>query len=68
MYNACAHTYIAGDPLPYGEISRVAFIGMRSEKLFRGWWDFEVRRDFEEIRYFKLMISSSSLARIKFCV
>ena len=45
-YNACAHTYIAGDPLPCGEISRAAFIGMISEKhaaIFRGWWDFEVR-------------------------
>ena len=28
MNNACVHTYIAVDPLPCGEISRVAFIGM----------------------------------------
>ena len=42
------------DPLPCGKISRAAFIGMSWQKhavTFRGWWDFEVRRDFEEIRY-----------------
>ena len=54
MYNACAHTYIVVDPVPCGEISRAAFIGMSWLKYaatFRGRRDFEVRRDFEEIRY-----------------
>ena len=32
MYNASAHTYIPGDPLPCGEILRAAFIGMSSQK------------------------------------
>ena len=46
-YNARAHTYIAVDLLPFGEISREAFIGKSLQKhaaTFRG------RRDFEEIR------------------
>ena len=41
------------DPLPCGKISRAAFIGMNWQKhaaRFRGWRDFEVRRDIEEIR------------------
>ena len=54
MYNVRAHMYIAGDPLPCSKISRVAFIGMSMQKhaaRFRGRRDFEVQRDFEEIRY-----------------
>ena len=54
MYNARAHTYIVIDPVPCGEISRVAFIGMCWLKYvarFRGRQDFEVRQDFEEIQY-----------------
>ena len=45
---------IAVDPLPCGEISRVAFIGTSLQidaATFQGWRDFEMRRDFEEIRY-----------------
>ena len=44
----------AVDPLPCSEILRVAFIGMSWQKravTFRGQWDFEVWRDFEEIWY-----------------
>ena len=53
-YNARAHTYIVVDPMPCGEISRAAFIGMSWLKyaaIFRGRRDFEVQRHFEEIRY-----------------
>ena len=53
MYT-CAHTYIAGDPLPCGYISRAAFIGMSLQKhvaRFRGQRDIKVRQDFEEIQY-----------------
>ena len=42
--NARAHMYIAGDPLPRSEISRMVFIGMSMQKhtvRFRGRWDFE---------------------------
>ena len=28
MYNVCVHTYIVVDPVPCGEISRVAYIVM----------------------------------------
>ena len=35
MNIACAHTYIAVDPLPYGEISWVAFIVMVCLKVWR---------------------------------
>ena len=41
------------DPFPRGEISRAAFIGTNlliGAARFRGQRDFEVRRDFEEIR------------------
>ena len=53
MYNACAHMYIAVDPLPFGEISRAAFIGKSLQKhvaTYRGRQGFEVRQDFEEIQ------------------
>ena len=55
MY-ARAHTEIAVDPLPRGEISRAAFIGKSwwidlDAATLRGRRDFEVRRHFEEIRY-----------------
>ena len=56
-YSACEHTYIAGNPLTCGEILRVVFIGMSSQKhaaTFRGRRDFEVQRDFEEIQYLAL--------------
>ena len=46
------HTYIAVDPIPCGEISRVAFIGKSLQKhvaTFQGRRDFEVWRDFKEI-------------------
>ena len=45
--------YTAGDPLPCGEISRAAFIGMSMHKRavrFQGWWDFEVRRYAEMVQ------------------
>ena len=48
------------DPLPCGEISRTAFIGMSWQKrvaTFRGW------RDFEEIRYIETL-----LALIRSCI
>ena len=32
MYNVRAHMYIAGDPLPCGEISRTAFFGISMQK------------------------------------
>ena len=50
--------YIVGDPLPCGEISRVAFTGISMQKhaaRFRGRRDFEVRRDFKEIRYVEMV-------------
>ena len=53
-YNAHAHMHIVVDPVPCGEILRAAFIGMSWLKYaatFRGWQNFEVWRDFEEIRY-----------------
>ena len=56
--NARVHTYIAGDPLPYSEISRAAFIGMSMQKHAARFWgrrNFEVRRDFKEIRYAKMV-------------
>ena len=46
MYHVRAHMYIVVDPVPCGEISMVAFIGMSRLKYavtFRGWRDFEVR-------------------------
>ena len=61
LYNACGHMYIVVDPLLHGDILRATFIGMSWLKYavtfwgqwkFEGWWDFEVRRDFEEIWYF----------------
>ena len=39
------------DPLPCREISRATFVGMKHVARFQGQRDFEVRRDFEEIRY-----------------
>ena len=48
------HTYIIVNPVPCGAISRAAFIGMNWLKYvarFRGQRNFEVRQDFEEIRY-----------------
>ena len=48
------HTEISVDPLPCGENLRAAFIGTSWQidaATFRGRWDFEVRQDFEEIRY-----------------
>ena len=50
--HVCLNMYIAVDPLPYGEISRVAFIGISWKKhaaAFQGWRNFEVQLDFEEI-------------------
>ena len=47
MCNACVHMYVVVDPLPCGEVSRVASLGMSWLKYavtFRG------RQDFEEIR------------------
>ena len=35
-YNARAHTYIPGDPLPCGEISRAVFMGFNLQKHFEG--------------------------------
>ena len=53
-YNARVHADIVIDPVPCGEISRAAFIGMLLAEIcgdiLRG-RDFEVRREFEEIRY-----------------
>ena len=46
-YNARAHTFIVVDPVPCGDISRVAFIRMcwlKYGATFRG------QRDFEKIR------------------
>ena len=46
---------VAVDPLPCGEISTAAFIGTSWQidvATFRGQRDFEVRQDFEEIRYY----------------
>ena len=43
------HSHISVDSTICGEISRVTFIGMSWLKHvapFRGWWDFEVQRDF----------------------
>ena len=40
------HTYIATNPIPWGEILRVAFKGMSWQKYaatFQGQWDFEVQ-------------------------
>ena len=54
MYNARVHTYVAVDPLPCGEILRLAFIGESLQKhavTLLGRRDFKVRRDFKEIRY-----------------
>ena len=53
MYNRCVHTCISVDPLPCSEISRAVFFGMSLQKhavTFRGQRDFEVWRDFKEIR------------------
>ena len=52
-YNACVYAYIAVDPLPCGEISRAAFIGMSIQKHAAR---FQGRRDFEEIRYVHLQV------------
>ena len=50
------------DPLPCGEISRSVFIGMSWQKhaaTFQGRWDFEVRQDFEKIRYITCLCTST---------
>ena len=54
MCNVHAHVYIVVELLPYSEILRVAFIETSEQEhavTFQGQRDFEVRRDFEEIRY-----------------
>ena len=51
MYNARAYTYIAGDPLPCGEISRAADELQKTCGEISRRQDFDVWRDFEEIRY-----------------
>ena len=64
MCNARAHTYIAGDPLPCGEISRAAFIGMSMQKhvaRFRRQRDFKVWWDFKEIRYAETVLGQLNL-------
>ena len=63
-YNARVHADIVVDPVPCGEISRVAFIGMcwlKYAAIFRGRQDFEVRRDLEEIRYINFEASELSV-------
>ena len=53
-YNACARAFIVVDPVPCGDILRVVFIRMcwlKYAATFQGRRDFEVWRDFEEIRY-----------------
>ena len=52
--------YIAGDPSPYGKISRATFIGMSMQKhvmRFRGQRGFEVWQDFKEIWYIHTRVS-----------
>ena len=52
--HVCLNMYIAVDPLPYGEISRVAFIGISWKKhaaTYQVRWDFEVWQDIKEIWY-----------------
>ena len=43
--------YIAGDPLPCGEISRVADELQKTCGDISRWRDFDVWQDFEEIQY-----------------
>ena len=59
-YNARVHTYIVVDPLPCGNISGVAFIGVSWQKhvaTFWEQWDFKVWRDFQEIYSIQLHCS-----------
>ena len=61
-HNKCAPTHITVNPLPCGEVSRVVLTEMTQLKYavtFRGWWDFEVQRNYEEIycEYFVWKIS-----------
>ena len=62
IHNEHAHTFIASDPLPWGEISWVAYIGICLQKrgaTFRGRQDFEMWRDFKEMQYIKSTLDDS---------
>ena len=67
---ACAYVYRRRSG-PCGEISRVAFIRMcwlKHAATFRGQQDFEVRRDFEEIRYFVVVLCPATVVHGYFAV